>query len=187
MELPPKIGQLLIEDRPRDAVHIAVIPVVAAAVELAPGAPVVLTTDGQATSGPMEKAVGVVDPFLHRNVKRDERFWLFLKPGTIIGLRHHWWHPAFPDAASSSPEDVKATSAAWIEAFALRELGIDYGRLMDAADQHVYSDGDEYTMDNTERYKNVAEATWDEFWRHYTVVTGRTPPKVAWAPFTCSC
>ncbi len=41
--------------------------------------------------------LGVVDPFLTEPVARGDRFWVFLKPLTITGLRHSWSHPAFPD------------------------------------------------------------------------------------------
>jgi hypothetical protein len=92
----PSLGKLIVDgDRRRDAVHIAVAPVTAAGA-LAPGQHVGFVADGDIeTVGVAEKPVGVVDPFLREPVQKGERFWLFLYPNTITGLRHVWTHPAF--------------------------------------------------------------------------------------------
>src|SRR5262249_45454600 len=88
----PNLGEAPDEDARRDAVHIAVAPVVAAA-RLQPGQHVELRQDGRGQPG--DKPVGIVDPFLTDSVLPGERFWLFLYPGTITSLRHVWTHPAF--------------------------------------------------------------------------------------------
>lgn len=88
----PKLGQLCDDSDRRDAVHIALAPVIAAC-NLEPGQFVGLV-NGQATWN-VETFIGVVDPFLKDEVKKGERFWLMLLPGTITGLRHVWSHPAF--------------------------------------------------------------------------------------------
>ena len=82
------IGKLIDGPAGRDAVHVAVAPVVAR-VALRPG------THVDATGGTDGERVGIVDPFLDCAVKPGDRFWLFLYPNTITGLRHVWQHPAF--------------------------------------------------------------------------------------------
>src|SRR5690349_21297561 len=93
----PKFGELVTDpDAKRDAIHVAVCAVEAAAI-LYPSAHVGLTADGKAVMTVFEKRVGIVDPFLEHKVMPGDRFWLFLYPGTITGLRHVWTHPAFAD------------------------------------------------------------------------------------------
>ena len=94
-------------DRRRDAIHIAVAPVTAA-VRLAPGQHVGLVRDDDLELvGPCERTIGVVDPFLAAEVEPGQRFWLFLYPGTITGLRHVWTHPAFTAAAAAVKEKLR--------------------------------------------------------------------------------
>ena len=84
------------DDKQRDAVHIAVVPVYVEGV-MEPGTKVRLadhTRDIVIAAGD-RPYVGVIDPYLQRSVKHGERCWLFLNPGSIRGLRHAWTHPAF--------------------------------------------------------------------------------------------
>jgi hypothetical protein len=95
----PKIGSLIPanENPGRDAIHIAIAPVVAGA-PLSPGERVVLySVDGRIY--PCEPrnpgAIGIVDPYLVDDVKEGEKVYLFLLPSSITSLRHVWTHPAF--------------------------------------------------------------------------------------------
>lgn len=95
----PNLGELCSEDARRDCVHVAVAPVVAG-MDLDPGWKVRLDAKGEAIcdswlTATFGGAIGVVDPFLKRQVKKGETFWLFLYPNTITGLRHVWTHDAF--------------------------------------------------------------------------------------------
>ncbi len=72
----------------RDAVHIAVMPMIATRVMM-----------------PGERLQnGIVDAFLTRPVQPGERYFLMLYPNTITNLRHSWEHPAFPDEKDSKKE-----------------------------------------------------------------------------------
>ena len=92
----PQLGRLIEdEDRRRDAIHIAVAPVTAS-VRLSPGMHIGLVSDDNTELvGPTENPIGIVDPFLETDVELGQRFWLFLYPNSVTGMRHVWAHPAF--------------------------------------------------------------------------------------------
>lgn len=104
----PQLGKLIDEnERRRDAVHIAIAPVTAAS-HLAPGQPVGLIQEGNIELvGSCDQNIGIVDPFLKDTVEPGQRFWLFLYPGTITGLRHLWTHPAFTSHARKIMEKLR--------------------------------------------------------------------------------
>lgn len=87
----PNIGELCRGDARRDAIHFAVAPV-EADMDLRPGEHVSVRAGRASRDG---AAVGIVDPFLQGEVKKGQRFWLFLYPNTVTSLRHVWTHPAF--------------------------------------------------------------------------------------------
>lgn len=87
----PNLGGTPDETARRDAVHVAVAPVIAGE-DLPPGSRVNLL-DGKAYES--TSPIGIVDPFQRECVRKGERFWLLLFPGTITGLRHQWSHSAF--------------------------------------------------------------------------------------------
>ena len=103
----PRLGRFIEDgDRRRDAIHVAVAAVTAA-VRLAPGQHVGLVQEANAELvGPCDRNIGIVDPFLSGEVELGQRFWLFLYPDTITGLRHVWTHPAFQAAAAAVREKL---------------------------------------------------------------------------------
>ena len=176
-----KLGQLISGGGQRDAIHIAVAPVVAGELLLV-GQDVGFTGDDSTTVGSVANPIGIVDPFLKKPVMKGDTFWLFLYPQSITSLRHDWAHPAFTAAPAVERPDKEA-SRQWIADFAGR-IGQTYETLMDAAQQ--YDECGDYEYDNSERYKKC----WDEFpefWKHYTILTGVAVVETDACPFTCSC
>lgn len=208
------LGTLIDEHQGRDAIHLAVEPVVAGE-QLFAGAHVgILNIDGVLTAfhaNPLEKAggpklkhVGVVDPFLETAVEEGQRFWLVVYPRVITSLRHVWTHPDFPNLTQDlgPTEEQKAASKAWIEAYA-QELSegeqydddyqqtVSYDELMHHAETFCDPDskwGGEHLVKG-----GLLEGvgTKPEFWKHFTILTGKTPvPGYDGGPpnfFSCSC
>jgi len=76
------IGTIHGEIYERDAIHIAVIQVIAKE-DLRPGTHVGFNEGGQSvTANPVApyKKIGIIDPFLTQNVLMGERFWMVLYP-----------------------------------------------------------------------------------------------------------
>lgn len=159
---------------PRDAIHVATIPLIAAEA-LRPGSKVRLkrNTKDIAISATYNKdeAVGVVDPFLDvLTVHKGDIFWCFLYPKTISGLRHHWEHPVF-DAPEPNINELNEHEE-WIRNFA-EEWGFNYDDLIretTSNDEWRYAtcfgsdlhSGDELGSDH------------DLFWYHLEKLTGKT-------------
>lgn len=176
---PTEVGQLIDESAQRDAIHIAVAPVIAYE-RLEPGEHVGFcdgSTKEVCSSG---EPIGIVDPFLRKTVNAGQRFWLFLYPQTITSLRHNWTHPAFATETQTDPQ--MNASEAWLRAFA-EDSGLGYAAMLDAARQWI-----EY-----EDYLNLGpllEGKYvpDEFWPHYEKATGRSVAEGKRQNFfTCSC
>lgn len=94
-EYIPKLGEAPTEKDERDAIHIAVVPVIAAQ-NLVPGEHVgfARSPDGKIFAAPSTCSAGIVDPFRKSYIRSGERTWALLYPGTAIGLRHVYRHPA---------------------------------------------------------------------------------------------
>lgn len=176
------IGTIITENEKRDAIHLAVEPVVAAH-KLRPGQDVGFLGDG--TVGVCDNIVGIVDPFLEAVVKKGERFWLVVYPRTITSLRHVWTHPAFVESpAEAKVEDVgaKASARVWLQDYA-RELGASYEELLDHA--RAYLARGEYWIEGG-RFEG--ESLPEQFWGHYELATGeKVEEGKRWSFFSCSC
>lgn len=175
------IGKLLPDEAAKDAIHIAVAPAVAR-VKVFPGQDVGLAADSDLTA----PHVGIVDPFLREPVFPGQRYFLFLYPNTITGLRHEWTHPLFDGAAAStiSREDHLTKSKKWIAEHA-DNLGLSAAVLMENAESWLeYSD---YIVQHgSERWRDNFNP--DEFWHHYEVITGKTvDPDKKCNFYCCTC
>lgn len=167
----------------RDAIHIAIAPVVAAKV-LRAGDHVGPTKDGRyaITSNP----VGIVDPFRGPGViAAGEKFWLLLYPNTITTLRHNWTHPAFSTEEGGPVCDkavvanaTKLAAIKWLKEFAETQCGRTYEDLLDGVEDGWLSCGE-----------NEGLEIPDGFWENYALATGApaTTEQKDNFYFSCSC
>lgn len=181
----------------RDAVHVAVISVVAGS-SLLPGQHVGFSTtlakeggENVAVTHP-NKMLGVVDPFIKELVKPGERFWLYIYPRKITGLNHRWTHPDIPDENDAAPvpgqynaPSQKLSSEKWLREFCERSDCPSYFEVVGKA-QSALKNGEQYV------HFNDMDAHGDippEFWEHLAVVTGEPLPDAGDRPsgFSCSC
>lgn len=184
------LGMLIPENSGRDAIHLAVEPVVAGE-HLYPGQRIKLL-NGRAIAAANAEAIGIVDPFLALPVFPDQRFWLVVLPRTITSLRHVWSHPAFPEEKQFHAEadehyvSDKAVSEAWLKNFSERLFSYDppeeYGTRLEqliAGIEHGGSFGTDI------EYSDDVQPS-AELYRHYERFTGKPAPKQA-AYFRCAC
>lgn len=197
------LGYTISENEKRDAIHLAVEPVVAGEA-LIPGNHVKLL-NSVAHKAPTGQGVGIVDPFLENVVRKGERFWLVVYPRKITSLRHVWTHPAFPEPeGSKSVEEQKHTpgvipplpdthklhqqsvSEQWLRDFCTRNDVPPYETVMDAikgtGSVHVNKDYEYWTFIGIDAHCEIPK----EFWEHVENVLGKT---VSDKPeyFSCSC
>lgn len=198
------LGNVISDAEKRDAIHIAVEPVVAA-VRLRAGDHVGLLEDGRASHDvEFDDLVGIVDPFLSRPVERGERFWLLLYPRQITSLRHVWDHPKFPPSgggfnlmrprsAGKAPrtqafedddkpepaEPVLVTEV--VEAVALIDSEAYLSQKADDLDvslDELIEAAKDYLVYGSYLSKPEYESRQGEidetFWKHYEIFTGQT-------------
>ncbi len=180
-----KIGQLITGDAQRDAIHVAIAPMVAAQ-RLLPGQHVTINEEGLATLGYI-KGVGVVDPFLQYAVEAGQRFYLFLYPNTVTSLRHEWTHPAFDNEKTEAMKRLEAFAANlrsedYSESYNA-EMNADWviGRLREAKSGSVTVGG----CFEQDCFQEKADSLWND----YEIVTGDRVPREEREDvyFSCSC
>jgi hypothetical protein len=180
------LGTIIGEHEKRDAIHLAVEPVIAAH-DMEPGAHIGLMPDGRA-SELADKKLGIVDPFLKDGVVAGERFWLVVYPRQITSLRHVWEHPSFPASPDVALAPRYSESEQWIRNFA-DGVSLHYDVLMEGAREWVDSKkrggwGEYLCFGGLLEGESVP----DEFWTHYEAVTGeKVEEDHRGSFFTCSC
>lgn len=200
------LGTIIDEYQKRDAIHLAVEPVIAGET-LYPNDDIRILK-GQAYRGSRKlgETIGKVDPFLEGIVLPNQRFWLVVYPREITSLRHVWSHPEFADeilpvayheeeltvgsrsVALPEPENKFTVSEKWIRDFCDR-IPLRYDMLMNAAAEYVESKrrggyGEYLVLGGLLEGEYVP----DEFWDHYENVTGeQVPDSQRGSFFSCSC
>jgi len=189
------LGMIIDETQKRDAIHIAVEPVVAGE-KRAPGEHITVK-DGVATGVKIGEGLGIVDPFLTQPVKQGQRFWFLMYPRQVRSLRHVWSHPDFADEpvvesalatpAAPAPKPPvpaieEATAEQWIRAYA-DSLNVGYKDLVDSA--RYFLESGEYMCRGAVL---DGEYTSKAFWGHFEKLTGiPIPAEKRENFFTCSC
>jgi hypothetical protein len=180
------IGNLIDESAGRDAIHLAVEPIVAGAA-LNPGQDVGIV-DGKAF--PRRPYLGIVDPFLSKAVKEGQRFWLVVYPRQITSLRHVWEHPSFPAAVEPVESvDAKAYSTKWMTDWAVRHMSADYygdvegGRY--SPEEALGNAIEAGRHNHVGPYESARDAIDAEWWGHWEAITGETGNRDDY--FSCSC
>jgi hypothetical protein len=189
------LGTIVDEHQKRDAIHLAVEPVIAGQY-LEPGQHITVV-DGIAYPAEVGKGLGIVDPFLEWGPSRGDRFWFVMYPRQVRSLRHVWSHPAFPDEGQASPPPAtdKEASERWLRTFCANGNGPPYDMLIRAAlgkraydddDGDGYgpsiNDGEYFTIMGTDARGEIPPEMWD----HLEAVTGlKNLPRAKY--FSCSC
>ncbi len=163
-----KLGTLITGKGERDAIHVALAPVVAAE-RLKPGQHIGLSSPYSTEFvGVCSEPLGIVDPFLEHTVEPGQRFYMVLYQNTVTGMKHQWEHPAFAEPDASVSEQ-------WLQDLA-DEVGITYDHLLEGI-----ADGRIHTGD--QEFYGARES--DDIRKHYEKVTGRTAPAEVY--FSCAC
>lgn len=179
------MGKTFDADQGRDAIHVAVLSVVAAE-NLTPGQHIGFFDDGRV--GAASTPIGIVDPFLKNFVPPGQGFWMMIYPGTITGLRHNWAHPEVSQSASSAPAGNSSTE--WLEDFAAT-AGLSYDRMMSILNDYIHC-GEVWVEQGGDQAQDAyyaLENDGEDLWKHYAAVSGvKNPGNQDWgAPFSCSC
>lgn len=199
MEQKPNIGKILSpEESLRDAIHIAIVPVIAAH-KMAPASHVGLDKDGKASYSFDGEYVGIIDPFLENAVQKSQKVYLFLYPNTITSLKHFWTHPAFkddvPPLKQTSPlQTDKSESIEWLKNYAIREVysDSDYYSDRDKAYEAMLSQVQSNELifygKDCHGYGDVPDA--EELFGHLSIVLGKQIDRSYFEDngyFSCSC
>lgn len=177
----------IIEGGGRDAIHLAVEPVVAGE-RLHPGQHIGIVNGVATTKAP--KLLGIVDPFLIGFVPEGDKFWLIVYPRQISSLRHVWSHPDFEDEHSIDPEVINrviqklkgSPSEEWIRKYA-SEIDVEYDELISHVKEYLVN-GESWSEGGHFDGTHLP----NEFWDHYQIVTNTiVPGDQRGSFFSCSC
>lgn len=180
------LGTIIGENEKRDAVHLAVEPVVAGEF-LEPGMHVGFLPNG--TVGVTDKLIGIVDPFLQLSICEGERFWLIVYPREITSLCHMWTHPAFDDKPGDKSDGNEGLSDDKKEAYLelqriAAEINVTVIDLINRAKEYLESGL--YWIQG-DRFEGVYFDT-GRFWNNFATYTGIAIEEDEDAHFLgCSC
>lgn len=166
------LGTIIDASQKRDAIHLAVIPVVAG-MDLVVGDDIGIR-NGEAFNNGVQN-IGIVDPFLKEAVHKGQNFWLVIYPRVITSLRHVWTHPAIENEATSTSVDQQA-AIQWLTEYAER-MDTTYDKLIFAIEHNGCFDGQ----------PNYYDKDPQDCKPYYEIATGRRWPSGVSNYFSCSC
>jgi hypothetical protein len=194
-----KVGQLLSAKRlpARDAIHVAIFPMICGEDFLSPGQPVRIKrgTSNVALCGRYseldgrnaDSAIGIVDPFIQDAIlRKGDAFYAFLYPGTVTGMQHQWKHPYIDNPVDTRDD---SESEKWLREFA-DKYNFNYTDMIDnasaPASMYRYVTARGKDLHGAEDLDPGEE---DAFWEHMTILTKReydqgTRDSLSWS---CSC
>jgi hypothetical protein len=163
------IGQILTDETDRDAIHVAVLPVISGENYLGAGDRIGIAYGTKNIVVRKPDGIGIVDPFLQRTIHKDEKCWMFIQPNTVENLRHDWRHPAIDDVKPATDEHEL-----WLRQFADR-WNFDYAEMIAQASAAANRYGDNYitAMGIDLHSKDELGADHDLFWEHLEKLTGK--------------
>lgn len=175
----------------RDAIHIAIAPIIAGE-NLKPGEHVGVGNNGYAYKSAPK--IGIVDPFLTTPIEQYQHFYLLLYQNSVTGMRHHWQHPVFTEEKVLY---TKEESEQWLRNYIDNADCPSYNDVIAAAtggqltntnpeyyDEAYYNDGDYLHFNGRDAHGDIP----DEFWDHIENVTGvKVPQNQRASQWSCSC
>ncbi len=183
-----RLGSLIDDDATKDAVHVAIAPVMAAA-NLVAGDHIGFVPESREYVQKTDKTIGIVDPFLERTLTAGDRFWMFLYPNTITLLKHVWTHPDFPIPETTVVSKItREDSEVYLREFA-DKARLHYDRMIEILSDYI-DDGEIWVEYGTENARDTFYSLIDksEFWEHVKNVTGKSRDiSNDDTPFSCSC
>ena len=196
MMQPTELGTVPTEKDSRDAIHVAVLPVIAKG-NLHPGQFIeVYTKDkkhyARVAVQSQNSTHGICDPFRTGVIYDGVFFWAIMLPGTITDMRHHWTHACIEeeqDIVEHRIEHEAGVAEAWMRDFA-DDIGLSYEQVLIAGDH--YSEGEiwgGYTFDHDTPDRCYEDAGL--YWGAWSAIRGKPIPEDEKEdpspPFSCAC
>jgi hypothetical protein len=187
MKNEPDIGNIIKGEAFRDAIHVAVAPVVVGDDRISPGEHVGFLPDGR-VGRKSSNLIGVIDPFItSKYLFEDSKCYLFLYPKSISSLRHEWTHPAFEEAdtAAANKPDKKA-SEQWLREYAIKVMDRDYcDDPFDTLITDIRMRSLTYRGRDCHGYHDLIEP--ELLFHHASVYLGESVTKEQFEYFSCTC
>lgn len=185
MKTQELIGTTHNTNHPKDAIHIAVAQVGAGEL-MKPGDHIGFKNNTSTAYKFEVNTIGIVDPFLKKEVSKGQLFYMFLYPNSIHSLEHNWMHPAF-----ASSEDKKK-SKEFLDELLNRDCVMygDHPQFDDTLER--FKKGDVMSCwygDTVTDFLRSGPEERKKFWDSLEIVTGITATKEQREQdsFSCSC